>query len=158
LTPKSIKYGNSSPRISLQNQPTNTPPPQLFAQNLSLFTKLFIETKSVCFDVNSFLFYLLVVTNPASPTTTTNTTINNENNTRQIVGFFSKEKLSWDNNNLACILTFPPYQRRGYSQILMGASYEISKREGEPGGPEKRTSLYPNAFPVAMHQNMSGTY
>ena len=46
--------------------------------------------------------------------------------------------MSWDNNNLACILVFPPWQKQGLGQILMGASYEMSKREGRLGGPEKR--------------------
>lgn len=46
--------------------------------------------------------------------------------------------MSWDNNNLACILIFPPWQRKGLGQILMGASYELSKKEQRIGGPEKR--------------------
>ncbi len=58
----------------------------------------------------------------------------------QIVGFFSKEKMSWDNNNLACILIFPPWQRKGLGTLLMGVSYEISRREGLLGGPEKPIS------------------
>jgi hypothetical protein len=29
-----------------------------------------------------------------------------------IVGYFSKEKSSAEGNNLACILTLPPYQRK----------------------------------------------
>lgn len=58
----------------------------------------------------------------------------------QIVGFFSKEKLSWDNNNLACILVFPPWQRRGLGQVLMGLSYLVSRREKRLGGPEKPLS------------------
>lgn len=56
----------------------------------------------------------------------------------QIVGYFSKEKLSWDNNNLACILVFPPFQNRGCGKKLMAASYFLSKHEGTPGGPERR--------------------
>ena len=48
--------------------------------------------------------------------------------------------MSWDNNNLACILIFPPWQRQGLGKILMGASYELSKREGRIGGPEKPLS------------------
>lgn len=48
--------------------------------------------------------------------------------------------MSWDNNNLACILMFPPWQRKGLGALLMGASYEISRREGIMGGPEKPIS------------------
>ena len=58
----------------------------------------------------------------------------------QVTGFFSKEKMSWDQNNLACILIFPPWQRKGLGGLLMGASYEISRREGIVGGPEKPIS------------------
>ncbi|PTB77404.1 acyl-CoA N-acyltransferase [Trichoderma longibrachiatum ATCC 18648] len=50
------------------------------------------------------------------------------------------QKMSWDNNNLACILIFPPWQRKGLGALLMGASYEISRREGIMGGPEKPIS------------------
>lgn len=81
--------------------------------------------KSVFYDVMTFMYYLLVHTD-------------SETNRRQIVGFFSKEKLGWDNNNLACILIFPPWQKRGLGQILMGVSYELSKRERKLGGPERR--------------------
>lgn len=56
------------------------------------------------------------------------------------MGFFSKEKMSWDNNNLACILVFPPWQRKGLGALLMGVSYEISRRERILGGPEKPIS------------------
>lgn len=58
----------------------------------------------------------------------------------QVVGFFSKEKMSWDNNNIACILIFPPWQKRGLGQILIAASYELGRREGRFGGPERPLS------------------
>ena len=48
--------------------------------------------------------------------------------------------MSWDNNNLACILVFPPWQRKGLGKILMGVSYELSRRENRIGGPEKPLS------------------
>lgn len=35
------------------------------------------------------------------------------------LGFFSKEKVSYDDYNLACIITFPPYQKRGYGMLLI---------------------------------------
>lgn len=93
---------------------------------MSLFAKLFLDTKSVFYDVTTFRYYLLVQTEPTT-------------SARQVVGFFSKEKMSWDNNNVACILVFPPWQRKGLGQMLMAVSYELSRREGRIGGPEKRT-------------------
>lgn len=36
-----------------------------------------------------------------------------------IVGYFSKEKESSEDYNVACILTLPPYQRKGYGKILI---------------------------------------
>jgi GNAT superfamily N-acetyltransferase len=110
---------------------------QLFCQNLSLFAKLFLDNKSVFFDVTGFNYFLLVYT---PPTVATPSGIVAPAVTPQITGFFSKEKMSWDNNNLACILMFPPWQRKGLGALLMGASYEISRREGIMGGPEKPIS------------------
>ncbi|KAG5660709.1 hypothetical protein KAF25_003315 [Fusarium avenaceum] len=109
----------------------------LFCQNLSLFAKLFLENKSVFFDVTGFNYFLLVYTPPDRPS---NTSAEAEPQAPRITGFFSKEKMSWDNNNLACILVFPPWQRKGLGALLMGASYEISRREGILGGPEKPIS------------------
>jgi hypothetical protein len=113
---------------------------KLYAQNLSLFAKLFLDTKSVFYDVTTFLYYLLVAHNPAPSIENTDLNGDKAGAHGQVVGFFSKEKMSWDNNNLACILVFPPWQKQGLGQILMGASYEMSRREDRPGGPEKRTS------------------
>ncbi|EAW09531.1 putative histone acetyltransferase (MysT1) [Aspergillus clavatus NRRL 1] len=104
---------------------------KLYAQNLSLFAKLFLDHKSVFFDVATFLYYILTFTDPQDP------------DNYHILGFFSKEKLSWDANNLACILIFPPYQHKQLGKLLMGISYKISAWEedgGFIGGPEKPLS------------------
>ncbi|KUI72318.1 Males-absent on the first protein [Cytospora mali] len=113
----------------------------LFCQNLSLFAKLFLDNKSVFFDVVCFNYFLLVYTSLSpSPAEGDDPAQSPPPPRQQIVGFFSKEKLSWDNNNLACILIFPPWQRKGLGALLMGVSYEISRREGMIGGPEKPIS------------------
>jgi hypothetical protein len=48
-------------------------------------------------------------------------------------GYFSKEKDSINQNNLACILVLPPYQRKGYGKFLISFSYELSKIEKKVG-------------------------
>jgi hypothetical protein len=48
--------------------------------------------------------------------------------------------MSWDNNNLACILIFPPWQSKGLGSLLIAVSYEIARRENIVGGPEKPLS------------------
>ena len=51
-----------------------------------------------------------------------------------------KEKYSDVGYNLACILTFPCYQRLGYGRFLIAFSYELSKKEFKVGSPEKPLS------------------
>ncbi len=57
-----------------------------------------------------------------------------------LVGYFSKEKHSPEEYNLACILTLPPFQRKGYGKFLISLSYELSKLESKVGSPEKPLS------------------
>ena len=130
---------------------------KLYCQNLSLFGKLFLEQKSVFFDTDGFKYYVLTYTRPegvlAAPSKTrgrrhrssSGPAVEDDNplyKTR-VLGFFSKESLSWDANNLACILIFPPFQHRQLGQLLMAVSYKLSGWEWEGGiigGPEKPLS------------------
>ncbi|KAG0136050.1 acyl-CoA N-acyltransferase [Tuber indicum] len=122
----------------------------LFCQCLSLFAKLFLDTKSISYDVEPFLFYTLVEDVPPPTTDGTGVKVGGggggkaqqqqQQGRKRIVGFFSKEKMSWDGNILACILIFPPYQRRGLGKILISFSYVLARGEGKIGGPEKPLS------------------
>ena len=55
-------------------------------------------------------------------------------------GYYSKEKYSDVGYNLACILTFPAHQRKGYGRFLIAFSYELTKKEEKVGSPEKPMS------------------
>ena len=41
------------------------------------------------------------------------------------------------NTLLACILTLPPYQRKGFGKFIIAFSYELSKVERKVGTPER---------------------
>ena len=43
-------------------------------------------------------------------------------------------------SNLACILTLPCYQRKGYGKLMIAFSYELSRREYKMGTPERPIS------------------
>lgn len=86
---------------------------------------------------NPFLFYVLT---------------ENDATGCHLVGYFSKvgvvlflsscvssvqEKVSSEDYNVACIMTLPSQQRKGYGNLMIAFSYELSKVEGKTGSPEK---------------------
>jgi GNAT superfamily N-acetyltransferase len=98
---------------------------KMYCQNLCLLAKLFLDHKTLYYDVDSFLFYILT---------------ENDAFGSHLVGYFSKEKYSAEDYNLACILTLPPFQRKGYGRFLISFAYELSKKEGKVGTPERPLS------------------
>eukprot|EP00698_Gefionella_okellyi_P013439 TRINITY_DN3680_c0_g1_i1.p1 TRINITY_DN3680_c0_g1~~TRINITY_DN3680_c0_g1_i1.p1 ORF type:complete len:404 (+),score=63.46 TRINITY_DN3680_c0_g1_i1:34-1212(+) len=98
---------------------------RVYCQNLCLMAKLFLDHKTLYYDVEPFLFYIMCKCDERGC---------------HMVGYFSKEKESPDEYNVACILTLPAYQRKGYGHLLIAFSYELSKKEGKVGSPEKPLS------------------
>ncbi|KAJ3331004.1 hypothetical protein HDU76_004308 [Blyttiomyces sp. JEL0837] len=114
-------------------------------KNLCLLAKIFLDHKTLYYDVEPFLFYVMT---------------ESDNEGFHFVGYFSKEKRSSSNYNLSCIVTLPVYQRKGYGFLLIDFSeyrafktclwiksvnhgsqgYLLSKKEGKPGSPEKPLS------------------
>jgi histone acetyltransferase MYST1 len=129
---------------------------KVYCQNLCLLAKLFLDHKTLYYDVDPFYFYIICEVDDSGA---------------HIVGYFSKEKVSSildtdcfdqrgfevlksktsdstsldlqvsaEEYNLACILTFPQFQKHGYGKFIISMSYELSKREGKTGSPEKPLS------------------
>merc|ERR1712226_1410462 len=76
---------------------------KLYCQNLCLLAKLFLDHKTLYFDVEPFIFYILT---------------KNDTKGSHMLGYFSKEKVCAQKYNLSCIMTVPIYQRKGYGRFL----------------------------------------
>merc|ERR1719361_752840 len=98
---------------------------KIYCQNLCLLVKLFLDHKTLYYDVEPFLFYVLT---------------QNDGEGCHLVGYFSKEKHCAQKYNVSCIMTMPNYQRKGYGRLLIDFSYLLSKAERQPGTPEKPLS------------------
>ncbi|QWU89655.1 hypothetical protein CA3LBN_004003 [Candidozyma haemuli] len=96
-----------------------------WCRNLCLLSKLFLDHKTLYYDVDPFLFYIMTIRSPQG---------------HHVVGYFSKEKESADGYNVACILTLPCYQKKGYGKLLIQFSYMLSNVENKAGSPEKPLS------------------
>ena len=62
------------------------------------------DHKTLYYDTDPFLFYVMCEQDEYG---------------FHIVGYFSKEKESSEDYNVACILTLPPYQRKGFGKLLI---------------------------------------
>ncbi|KAG8864921.1 dual specificity protein kinase kns1 [Tulasnella sp. 330] len=97
---------------------------KIYCQNLCLLSKMFLDHKSLFYDVEPFLFYVITEMDDIGA---------------RFVGYFSKEKRSLKEHNLSCIMTLPVRQKKGWGNLLIDfktAGYLLSKKEGRIGGPE----------------------
>lgn len=97
----------------------------VYCQNLCLLAKLFLGSKTLYYDVEPFLFYVMTECDHLGC---------------HFVGYFSKEKRPSSLNNVSCILTLPTHQRKGYGNLLISFSYLLTRVEGKTGSPEKPLS------------------
>lgn len=80
---------------------------QIYCQNLCLLSKMFLDHKSLFYDVEPFLFYVMTEVDERGA---------------RFVGYFSKEKRSVKEYNLSCIMTLPVRQRQGWGNLLIDFS------------------------------------
>ncbi|VDM47367.1 unnamed protein product [Toxocara canis] len=79
----------------------------IYCQNICLLAKLFLDHKTLYYDVEPFIFYVLT---------------RNDEGGFHFVGYFSMEKYSAQKYNLSCIMTLPCYQMRGFGRFLIDFS------------------------------------
>lgn len=92
----------------------------LMCRSLCLLAKCFLDHKTLYYDVEPFLFYLLY---------------EKEN----FIGYFSREKYS-NLYNLSCIVVLPCYQGKGFGYFLIDFSYRLFQIFQRKGTPEKPLS------------------
>ncbi|EON69057.1 hypothetical protein W97_08370 [Coniosporium apollinis CBS 100218] len=97
----------------------------VYCQNLCLLAKLFLGSKTLYYDVEPFLFYVMTEYDEFG---------------FHFVGYFSKEKRPSSLNNVSCILVLPIHQRKGFGHMLIDFSYLLTRVEQKTGSPEKPLS------------------
>lgn len=80
---------------------------KIYCQNLCLLSKMFLDHKSLFYDVEPFLFYVITEVDDVGA---------------RFVGYFSKEKRSPKDYNISCIMTLPVRQRQGWGHLLIDFS------------------------------------
>lgn len=115
---------------------------KIYCQNLCLLSKMFLDHKSLFYDVEPFLFYVITEVDDFGA---------------RFVGYFSKEKRSPKDYNVSCIMTLPVRQRQGWGNLLIDFSYLLSKKEQRLGSPEKPLSSlgalgYKNYWTLAVYR------
>ena len=80
---------------------------KIYCQNLCLLSKMFLDHKSLFYDVEPFLFYVIAEVDDIGA---------------RFVGYFSKEKRSPKDYNVSCIMTLPVRQRQGWGNLLIDFS------------------------------------
>ena len=80
---------------------------KIYCQNLCLLSKMFLDHKSLFYDVEPFLFYVMTEVDDLGA---------------HFVGYFSKEKRNSKDLNLSCIMTLPVRQRKGWGSLLIDFS------------------------------------
>ena len=136
----------------------------LYCQNLCLLAKLFLGSKTLYYDVEPFLFYIMTENDefgchfvgyfskekrgcgPVPPMSPRNSFDDNQDSQAQsgasgdLEVSASDPALSNPGNNVSCILVLPVHMRRGFGRVLIEFSYLLTKVEGRTGSPEKPLS------------------
>ncbi len=137
---------------------------QLYGQCLCLLAALFLDHADAAYSVAPFLFYVFAEEKASPPADADSATqpaaaaarlqsvgeqphgaareqdLGAESDSEfELMAYFSKEKAG-GSKNLGCILTLPPYQRRGLGTLMVEFSYALSRAEGKPGTPERPLS------------------